>query len=235
MFGLRKNDFPFDSFSLSDDKKKLRDLYKKRVNQLTLSEKLQKQQRIVTLLSKLPFWKEAHYIAFYYALKDEPCLSSFYKLWPDKACFPVINRSALDFYINQGPWQNNKFSFKEPLREPENKVPLSEISVFLIPGRAFDRKGGRLGRGYGYYDKTLALLREKHPLFYKKQKESEGIAVPYFRKGPLFIGVGFTEQIHKEPLPTLEHDIFMDVLVTDLFVLTPVPAFQKVSEDLNES
>ena len=34
--------------------------------------------------------------------------------------------------------------------------PLKEIDVFLVPGLAFDRKGNRLGRGKGCYDKVLS-------------------------------------------------------------------------------
>ena len=34
-------------------------------------------------------------------------------------------------------------------------------STILIPGRAFDAKGNRLGRGNGGYDKWIAEQRER--------------------------------------------------------------------------
>lgn len=45
--------------------------------------------------------------------------------------------------------------------EPEPETPVLEPDVLLVPLLAFDRTGGRLGYGGGFYDATLASLRAR--------------------------------------------------------------------------
>ena len=79
------------------------------------------------------------------------------------------------------------------LREPTGAaVPLAEIAAFVVPGIAFDRAGGRLGWGHGYYDATLALARPD----------------------ALRIGVALECQL-VEHLPRDAHDINLDLVVTE--------------------
>lgn len=82
------------------------------------------------------------------------------------------------------------------IQEPDPKVypvvaEIARIDVIFLPGVAFDRSGGRLGRGAGYYDRTLA--------------SAAGI-----RK----IGLGFGFQLVKQT-PQEPHDIRLDAIVTE--------------------
>lgn len=77
----------------------------------------------------------------------------------------------------------------------EDAEPLSERdflgSVCLVPGLVFDGEGHRVGYGAGYYDEFLA--------FYPGDK----------------IGLVRSVQVSSNPLPHDDHDIAVDVLVTE--------------------
>ena len=70
----------------------------------------------------------------------------------------------------------------------------SLIDVAVVPGMAFDRKGHRLGRGKGYYDRMLARLSADNSRLYK-------------------IGICFSWQL-VERVPCDAHDVVMDRVVS---------------------
>ena len=79
--------------------------------------------------------------------------------------------------------------------EPRPGLPLVDpaaIDVVIVPGSAFDRAGGRLGYGGGFYDTFLARLR------------------PDARR----IGVGFDLQV-VDRVPREAHDLCVDLIVTE--------------------
>ena len=76
-------------------------------------------------------------------------------------------------------------------------VPLGLIDMVVIPGLAFDRKGYRVGRGRGFYDRFLS------------QQDFQGVRC----------ALCFHEQLLDLDIPREPHDIPMDLIVTDKEVL----------------
>lgn len=85
------------------------------------------------------------------------------------------------------------------LREPPLYAPAVEIgaiSVFFVPGLAFDRFGGRVGWGRGHYDATLA-------------------AAPSARR----VGLAFDLQV-VNGVPCEAHDAPLHVILTEVAIYT---------------
>lgn len=70
----------------------------------------------------------------------------------------VFRRSDAKTVLKQGP-----FRIMEPPKEAE-PLGMSGPMIILVPGRAFDRQGRRLGRGNGGYDRWIADIRKENPL-----------------------------------------------------------------------
>ena len=82
---------------------------------------------------------------------------------------------------------------KPELRKiPEKMVGPKDLDLVMVPGVAFDRQGGRMGHGKGYYDKLLQHARPETPL----------------------IALAFECQLFPE-IPAASHDIFMDKVITE--------------------
>ena len=71
-------------------------------------------------------------------------------------------------------------------------VPLERVDIAIIPGLAFDEKGGRIGSGKGYYDRLipkLAITTRK-------------------------VALTLEEQIVPQ-VPMESHDKHVDIIITD--------------------
>jgi 5-formyltetrahydrofolate cyclo-ligase len=75
--------------------------------------------------------------------------------------FPSILGNSLAFHEIKDPekeLQPGAFGIPEPINGLP-VVPIHEIDLFLCPGLGFDTRGGRIGRGKGFYDGILANAR----------------------------------------------------------------------------
>jgi 5-formyltetrahydrofolate cyclo-ligase len=87
---------------------------------------------------------------------------------------------------------------REPVPDQRQPLPVAEVDVVIVPGLGYDAAGNRLGQGGGHYDR---LLRGRRP----------GVAA---------VAVAFAEQL-VDRVPTQDHDVPVEVIVTDDEVLRP--------------
>ena len=105
----------------------------------------------------------------------------------------------MELYRIDGPsdLQKGTYGIMEP--DPAKAQPFDAVpEVIWVPGLAFDKSGGRLGYGGGYYDR----LQERFTAGKRDAPE------------PLWIGLGYGFQI-MEQVPADRHDLRLDGLVTE--------------------
>ena len=111
---------------------------------------------------RLSVFSRAQHVVAYAALADEVDPSAIVDAARRSAkaiYFPRMREQSLEFVagrpeeLQRGLWD---------ILEPAGGAALNDASnvLFLVPGVAFDPRGGRLGRGGGHYDSGLA----SHPL-----------------------------------------------------------------------
>jgi 5-formyltetrahydrofolate cyclo-ligase len=136
---------------------------------------------------------EVHTLSAFAALPGEPDLLPLLAEFPDRQwIFPRVENTLLMLHPVADP-STDLLPGAFGIREPSPALPVvdvTEIDAFLCPGLALDLKGGRLGRGRGFYDRLLAKAR------------------PNARK----LGIAFPFQLVADTFPE-PHDIRMDKIL----------------------
>ena len=121
------------------------------------------------------------------ALSSSRCIAIPYCVGEELELFQLASMDELD---------RGRFGIQEPRSElrqrPEKQIAAETIDFVVVPGVAFDRRGGRLGHGRGYYDRLLRRLR-----------------VDAFK-----VGVAFECQL-VDSIPVEAHDITLNCTVTE--------------------
>ena len=112
-----------------------------------------------------------------------------------RVCVPVVDRENDELRISELPGPEIDFRLGAfGVREPEdlNFVSPDQIDLVVVPGLAFDRRGGRIGYGKGYYDGLLSRLNSQVPR----------------------IALAFEFQV-LDTVPQDENDIQVDAIITE--------------------
>jgi 5-formyltetrahydrofolate cyclo-ligase len=177
----------------------------------SIRQKLLKQRRALTgaecrqfshaaqqLLFATDVYSQASAVALYAPIHNEVLTAALFssaRQSGKKVCYPRVNGESLEFLVveEEGDLLPGAFGVAEPTGTAI--MPLDEISLVMVPGVAFDRSGYRLGYGRGYYDRTFGSTRQA-----------------------VLAGLAYDFQVVDE-LPTEDHDVHLDLLVTSSKVL----------------
>lgn len=126
-------------------------------------------------------------------------------LWARVAALPEVVAAATVLVFEAVPGEPMTPAFISWCREQGKVVALPEdeplidpqlIDVVIVPGLAFTAAGDRLGQGGGWYDRFLSRIRPDCTT----------------------VGVGFDPQI-VPTIPTEDHDVVLDMVVTEAVTL----------------
>lgn len=144
------------------DKKEARKYYKKIRNEIPFSDRKKQSEGISLKLMELIKKEEYKNVLFYAPLTEEvDIMDVFNELSDTVNCyFPRIKGMEMDFFSvkSEEDLLIQSFNVREP-KEYCNKIIFSPEERYLcvVPGIAFDKKGGRIGYGKGYYDRYFVL------------------------------------------------------------------------------
>ena len=195
---IKENDFynqrycgcEFSIGHLKDSKPLIRKAVKERVAAMSETDKQTEADVLFSYLENSEQVRNSKKILLYHPMTDEIDVMKAVRKWAEtkEIYLPAIEGDDIVIrqYKSEQDLKIGKYGILEPvgavLDNPE------EINLVIVPGRAFDIRGYRLGRGKGYYDRLLPKMRA------------------------IKIGVCFDCQ-YIFRVPAEEHDIPMDYVV----------------------
>jgi 5-formyltetrahydrofolate cyclo-ligase len=172
-----------------------RDLRQRR-NNLSTSTQHAAAQALINAIVELPNWPTAQRIALYLPADgeiDTGPLETLARSQRKQIFLPVI---ADDNCLSFASWNVDaslvptRYDIPEPPTGAK-RCPVSDLDIVFLPVVGWDRRGGRLGMGGGFYDRTLANIT-----------------------GPLLVGLAHAGQ-QVENLSQDSWDIALDYIATD--------------------
>lgn len=154
------------------------------------TERLSAADEVFEKLEQTAAFLLADRILMYHSLPDELSTHRFLDKWHDRKRFylPRVNGVNLEILpYDESRLEIGAFHIEEPTGN--DTVSPDEIELVIVPAVAYDKKGNRLGRGRGFYDRLLASTKATK------------------------VGVGYEFQM-VEKIPAEPHDVKMDMVIT---------------------
>ena len=177
-------------------KAQLRSTLRRRRQSLSVAEQRTASLAVTDRVKELPRWSSAQRIALYLAADGEIGTSPLSELARvnDKQLFlPVIeagNSMVFAEWLCDQTLLPNRYGIPEPPAKAR-RCPVADLEFVFLPLVGWDRQGGRLGMGAGFYDRALS-----------------GAATA------LLVGLAHTCQ-EVSHIPREDWDIDLDFIVTD--------------------
>lgn len=174
------------------DKDSIRSRVKARKSLLSDEEKRVAAKRVFDRLEQSAAFLLADNVLLYHSLPDELSTHDFLAKWSRKKHFflPRVNGVNLDILpYEQSRMALGAFHIEEP--QGDDLARVEDMELIIVPGVAYDRMGNRVGRGKGYYDRLLQTVKAT------------------------VIGVGYDFQLIEEDIAADDHDVAMDIVITE--------------------
>lgn len=174
------------------DKTQIRRRVKEHLTSLDKNARAAASTALRQSVMQLPGWEQVRTVAAFMPLPDEPDLSPLSWLPERRVLLPVVRGHELNFYEvhDEEDLVSGAFGVMEPDPQRATLADATQAQVIFVPGVAFTRDGHRLGRGRGFYDRTLLNLP----------------------RTVLRVGICFAEQILPE-FPNEPHDQQVDIVI----------------------
>jgi 5-formyltetrahydrofolate cyclo-ligase len=169
-----------NSQGTTTNKTELRHTLRARRRQINVRQQQRAGQRLCTRLSRLPVFWRSQSIAAYWASDGEidlqPLIVAAWRAGKDIFLPVICRQNSMEFrhYRKGDSLRRNRFGIAEP-GPSAALAELSELDLVIAPLVGFDRKGNRLGRGGGFYDRSLYRVNRS-------------------RRGPLLVGAAHSTQ-----------------------------------------
>lgn len=118
------------------------------------------------ILVAMPAFESARAVALYAALPEELSTRPIHRAAGEAGKRSLLPRTCEDGRLEFAEvpcWEDLRPGRYGVLEPPADALvlELSDVDLVVVPGVAFDRLGGRLGRGGGHYDCALAAARAR--------------------------------------------------------------------------